>query len=106
MKFVEDPILTKEEKDISNFNRNGAEPLSKKEKVFAKIIKEKSRTFYYVSTYQSALYDPLGNYSNRERSLETKMRSVSKDTFDYYMIYLQTKNSLYMTRAQRRFINE
>jgi len=37
--------------------------------------------------------------------LDTKMRRVSKTTFDYYMIYLKTKNSIYLTRAQRSFLD-
>ena len=48
----------------------------------------------------------MGINSNRENFLETKLKRVSKDTFDFYLIYLQTNNSIYLTRANRRFINE
>ena len=48
----------------------------------------------------------MGMNSNREKYLDTKLKKVSKDTFDFYMIYLQTNNSIYLTRANRRFINE
>jgi hypothetical protein len=61
---------------------------------------------YLVLTYKNQLYDPYGTDSHREKSLELKLKNVNKDTFSYYLRYLQTKNSLYMTRANRSFIDE
>jgi transposase-like protein len=90
----------------TNFNRKGLNVLNSKEKVFAKIIKSENSDQYYVSTHNNEIYDPMGLNSNRERYLETKFKRVSKDTFDFYLIYLQTNNSIYLTRANRRFINE
>lgn len=88
------------------FNKKGSYVLNDKEKVFAKIISYKENENYLVVTYKNEIYDPMGLNSNRERYLETKLKSVSKDTFDFYLIYLQTNNSIYLTRANRRFINE
>jgi len=90
----------------TNFNKKGSHVLNTKEKVFAKIVSSDSSDNYLIATYKNEIYDPIGLNSNRERYLETKLKSVSKDTFDFYLIYLQTNNSIYLTRANRRFINE
>jgi len=98
-----------EEIKINNevdFNKNGLEVASSKEKIFAKIVESEKNNQYFISTYNNEIYDPMGLNSNRERFLQTKLRRVSKDTFDFYLIYLQTNNSIYLTRASRRFINE
>tara|TARA_Y100000361_G_scaffold34163_1_gene28643 strand:+ start:3048 stop:3371 length:324 start_codon:yes stop_codon:yes gene_type:complete len=90
----------------TSFNKKGSHVLNNKEKVFAKIVSSKGSENYLISTYKNEIYDPIGLNSNRERYLETKLKTVSKDTFDFYLIYLQTNNSIYLTRANRRFINE
>jgi hypothetical protein len=48
----------------------------------------------------------MGPYSRRGRTLDTKMKRVSKNTFDFYMTYLKTNNSIYLTKAQRGFLND
>lgn len=60
---------------------------------------------YLIATYNNVPYDPNGIDSHRESSLDIKLKPVSKEAFDYYILYLQTKNGLYMTRTQRSFIN-
>tara|TARA_Y100001951_G_C11195965_1_gene214310 strand:+ start:100 stop:444 length:345 start_codon:yes stop_codon:yes gene_type:complete len=60
---------------------------------------------YYVKTYNSLILDPWGTYAGREASINTSFKTVSKDTYDYFAKYLKTKNSIYLTRAQRGFIN-
>lgn len=94
-----------EQKDIL-FNKVGKEVSLSDEKVFAKITESRNGISYYINTHNNQIYDPLGVNANRERYLETKLKKVSKDTFDFYLIYLQTNNSIYLTRANRRFINE
>lgn len=90
-----------------NYNKSGREVATTKEKVFAKkITLENGNISYLICTHKNQIYDPMGMNSNREKYLDTKFKRVTKDTFDFYMIYLQTNNSIYLTRANRRFINE
>ncbi len=63
-----------------------------------------SRTFY-INTINGLLYDPLGTDSNKKKSMNCLLKSVSQQTFDYYMMYLKSNNSLYLTRSQRSMIN-
>ena len=63
-----------------------------------------SKTFY-VSTINGLLYDSLGMDSNKKKNMNCLLKQVNQKTFDYYMMYLQSNNSLYLTRAQRSFIN-
>ena len=73
---------------------------------YAKKLKTDNSENYYVMTYQGALFDPMGPYGRRERTLDTAMKRVSKNTFDFYITYLKTNNSIYMTKANRGFLND
>ena len=101
-----DDINTKE----TLYDKTGGAVINQKEKSYAKLVKTIDRNSsidrYYVKVHQSVPYDPWGMYGHREGYVLTKFQSVSKETFDYYMMYLKTRNSLYMTRSQRSFIND
>ena len=86
------------------YNKHGQEA-SDQEKVFAEIINGSSQRVYNVLTYNNSLYDPLGTDSHREATLNTVLKKTDKATFDYYMHYLKERNKIYITRAQRSFIN-
>ena len=61
---------------------------------------------HHVKVLESNLYDPMGTYSSRRRFLESSFKRVSKNTFDFYMMYLKTNNSIYLTKAQRGLLND
>jgi len=108
MKYVNDRQDDTEETNVSNelsFDKNGKQA-NGKTKIYAKLFKEEKGLTYLIATHNNEIYDPIGINSNREKYLNMKLKRVSKDTFDFYMIYLQTNNSIYLTRANRRFINE
>jgi hypothetical protein len=93
-----------------SFNKEGeATKVKNKEKVYASqvsVVKNKNE-LYYIRVHQNSPFDPMGTYSKRNSAwVETKMEQVSKTTFDFYMMYLRTKNSLYMTRARRGLTND
>lgn len=111
MKFVE----SYKDKDFSPnieeyaFDKNGNE-ITSKSKAFAKYVEKKlhdgtKQLKYLIATFNNVPYDPKGIDSHREETIEIKLKSVSKQVFDYYMLYLKTKNGLYMTRTQRSYIN-
>lgn len=95
-----------DDKEEMLFNRNGVKTTNTKEKIYTKVIANNDALSYYIKTYQNSPFDPLGSYAKRENYVETKFKKVSKNTFDFYMMYLKTNNSIYMTRAQRSFIND
>lgn len=86
------------------YNKVGKEATGK-EKVFAEELNGSVKTLYYVITHNNMIYDPLGPDSNRESNLSTRLTKTSKKTFDSYVKYLQTKNRIHITQAQRSFIN-
>jgi hypothetical protein len=111
MKFINNsndmPIENK--KDTTAFDKAGLLVISSKEKSYAKVVaspENPERETYYIKTHKHEPYDPWGMHSHREQYLDTVFRRVSKSTFDFYMMFLKTKNFLYMTRAQRSFIND
>ena len=88
------------------YGRTGDVLDNTKEKNYAKTtVGVDGNTLYFLRTYNSVLYDPLVTTGRREEYEETQVKLVSKETFDFYMMYLKTNNSLYFTRAQRGFIN-
>lgn len=106
MRFVNDPSMMNNDKPMcSRYGKTGDEIASEKEKVYAQIVHAPSEDGYFLRGYQGAPYDPFGTHSDRERFVETGMRKVSKKTFDFYMVYLKTKNSIYLTKASRGMLN-
>lgn len=107
MKYIDDhgqmPKATSSEK---LYDKRGNPVISARELVFAKENVSSSQTKYSIKIHKNVPYDPWGMYAHRENYLETKFKAVSKSTFDYYMMYLKTRNAIYMTRSQRSFIND
>ena len=93
--------------DISEIclNKLGRPTLENDEMIFAKCITSKNQTKYAILVYNNQPYDPYGTDSHRESKLNLILKPVSQQTYNYYVSYLKTKNSLYMTRTQRSFIN-
>lgn len=75
------------------------------EQIFAQTISSKNSTKYAILIHNNQPYDPYGIDSHRESKLTLKLKQVSQSTYNHYVSYLKTKNSLHMTRAQRSFIN-
>ena len=106
MKYIDDSHLDKTETLEILFNKDGQISSETKENKYAKIVGKSNKDTYYIRTHLNVPYDPLGPYGHRENYLETKMKKVSKNTFDFYVMYLKTNNSLYLTRASRGFLND
>lgn len=87
------------------FNKNGKQIDNDIDKVYAKILFENSNEYYFIITYENLPLDPIGPYQRRQAYLETKMKKVDKTTFDHYVTYLQTNNSIYLTKTNRSFHN-
>ena len=100
-----DQIKTKQASEIL-FNKSGQNLDSPKEKVYGKVIANNGKEHYYIRVHQSVPFDPMGTYAKREQYVESKLQNVSKSTFDFYMMYLKTNNSIYLTKAQRGFLND
>tara|TARA_R100000951_G_scaffold27369_1_gene23301 strand:- start:293 stop:631 length:339 start_codon:yes stop_codon:yes gene_type:complete len=112
MKYVES-ILPYHNKETIFFGRAGRELEGEeqhKQPHFAKIIKntDTENCAYFIRTYQGTLFDPQGPYGRRERAVarDCKTKKVSKNTFDFYVTYLKTNNNVYLTKAQRGFLND
>ena len=109
MKYVDGKFLPQQEKTVFLFGRTG-DVLEDNEKHklphYAKTVKAGKQDTYYIRTYQGTPFDPMGPFGRRERNLDTQMRRVSKTTFDLYVTYLKTNNSIYLTKAQRGLLND
>ena len=110
MRFVNGNYIPSDEKSITFYGKTGDSLLDdEKHKLqhYAKVVQpEEGKATYYIRIYQSTPFDPMGPYGRRERNLDTQMKRVSKNTFDFYVTYLKTNNSIYLTKAQRGFLND
>ena len=106
MKYVDDSHIDKTETLEILFNKDGQISTEKKENKYAKMVGTGRKDSYFIRTHLNVPYDPLGPYGHRENYIETNLKKVSKNTFDFYVMYLKTNNSLYLTRASRGFLND
>ena len=60
---------------------------------------------YYVKVLRASLFNPEGMDSNKIKSLLTKFSKVKKETFDFYIDYLKTKQMNSLTWAERSNID-
>lgn len=106
MRYVNDQSeIPKPEAEEFWFNKDGKEITGDNERFYAKTVVRGNQEQYYIRVHNNAPFDPIGIYGFRERGMKIDLKKVSKNTFDFYMMYLTTKNSLYMTRAQRGLHN-
>lgn len=110
MKFIDNATETIS-KNSSEFIYNQAGTLEPEtSKVFAKALfidlgEDKTQKKFFIRTFNNIPFDPNGPEARRDIWGRTELKSVSQATFDLYLRYLNTKNSLYMTRTQRSYIN-
>lgn len=95
----------KPKKEHIYINKKGHVIVNDVDKVYAQVLIENEKETCYIVTYQNSPLDPMGRYQKRQTYLETKMKKVTKKTFDFYITYLQTNNSIYLTRANRSYQN-
>ena len=102
MKFISshNPEIKDEIKEQS-YNMRGFAISGEDEKIFSKTLGNK----YLIRTFNNVPLDPFGPEAGRQIWDRTQLKTVSKTTFDNYNKYLETRNRLYLTRANRSYIN-
>ena len=107
MKYLnEGASQTPKQEEVKHFDRSGNPVINNKEVSFAKVVETQNNTRHYILVHENVPYDTGGMYSHREPYIQLKHKMVSKETFDFYMMFLKTSNSLYLTRANRSFLND
>jgi hypothetical protein len=113
MKFINstdnvDNIDKKEVVEIS-INKIGRPISEDSERVYAKMKTISNGTVasntFQVLTHRNAIYDPYGIDSNREKVLELNLKTTNAETYNYFLMFLRTRNQAYMAKAQRSYIN-
>jgi|TARA_R110000751_G_scaffold150864_2_gene255818 hypothetical protein len=56
---------------------------------------------YYIKTLRGSLFDPEGMDSQKINTVLIKFSKVEKETFDFYVDYLKTKQRNSLTWAER-----
>lgn len=87
------------------YNRQGEQYEETDGVVFAEKVEGSQQILFSVLTHNNNLYDPLGADSNRESNLNLVLRRTNEDAFKAYIKYLKTNSRIYITKAQRSFLN-
>lgn len=110
MRYVDGKFNHIDDRTVTLFGKTGnvlEDEQKHKTPHYAKIVQRtEGSDSYYIRIYQSTPFDPMGPYGRRERTLDTQLKKVSKNTFDFYVTYLKTNNSIYLTKASRGFLND
>jgi uncharacterized protein YaiI (UPF0178 family) len=111
MKYVENYQTTDDKKEATtaSYNKSGQEVTDNADTVYAKCqainVRDSLQHKFYVLTSNGNIFDPNGIDSHRQKNIKTELRNTSKQTFEYYLNYLKTKNPIFLRRAERSFIN-
>lgn len=112
MKYIDDAEQVKQTvaKTEEKFYDPSGEPTKLESRSVCKTVTTtrlngETQTSFFINTLNGALYDPHGVDSTKRISMMFKTKQVEVKTFEYYLQYLRSRNNLYMTRAQRSFIN-
>tara|TARA_Y100000389_G_scaffold200415_1_gene240747 strand:+ start:2781 stop:3113 length:333 start_codon:yes stop_codon:yes gene_type:complete len=106
-----------ENEDVSGLNLPDPQSTEKKfygtrgveteeKNAFASVSNTGKSAFYYVLYDRSEVVDAYNDRLTRSSSQTRNLRKVSKNCFDFYMKYLKTKNTLYLTRARRTMMEK
>ncbi len=111
MKYVETYNEKSEtpKSESAEYNKLGDVVEGEKETVYAKcqqiFLKDTTQNQFYVLVANGNLLDPRGTDSHRINTLKKELRKTNKQTFEYYLKYLRSKNTLFLRRAERSYIN-
>lgn len=102
----------KEDSDFIDDNTFGRHK-QQKDNTLAFISTKESKSFYYIkSSNSNQLFNPFSKFDT-EKSYSfldnvvrptNKFIDVNKTTFDYYLKFIQTKNTLWLNQAERERI--
>lgn len=85
----------------------GAKGIETEEKnAFASLANIGKSQSYYILYDRAEVVDAYNDRLTRSLSQTRNLRKVSKKCFDFYMKYLKTKNTLYLTRARRTMMEK
>lgn len=88
---------------ITAYNINGEEVDGSKEISIAEHRDVSGIEKCFIATYNHEPFNPAGSYSRKIK--DTVLKSVDKDLFNYYILFLQTRNLDYLHRVRRGLLD-
>jgi hypothetical protein len=67
---------------------------------------QKKTINYYVKIGRGMIFDPFGMDSNKINAYNFQFKKADEKVFSYYLQYLKTRRSMFLTYAQREFQNK
>ena len=94
--------FTKAEQTRYTFYDRGGNIITEKIELSCAYIAElKDVESHYIKSLRGLLFDPQGMDANKLNAIATKFSKVKKETFDFYIDYLKTKEKNYYAWAER-----
>ena len=72
---------------------------------FAYIVKVNEKKTYHVKFFRGRLLDPYGIDASKSQNIFTDYKKVAKNTFHFYVDYLETRQRNKLTWAERSHID-
>ena len=94
-----------EETKYTFYDKNAKVITENVELACAYVATLKNSDTYYIKILRGMLFDPQGIDGDKIKSIATKFSKVEKNTFNFYIDYLKTKESNYYTWAERSNID-
>lgn len=110
MKYIEkyDAKKDKPELEAIKYNSSG-QHAEENDTIYAEckeyLLRDTAQKQFYVLTSNGNLLDPKGTDSHRINTIRKELKKTNKNTFEYYVQYLQTKSAVFLRRAERSYIN-
>lgn len=98
-------FFEQEQFDYTYYNSDGSESQEDEDNSCAYLAKSKKVEKYYVKFFRGRVIDPYGMDSGKLKSSMTEYKKVQKNTFKFYVEYLKTRKSSYLSWAERSVID-
>ena len=98
-------FFQEEKFDYTYYGSDGSESQEDERNSCAYLAKSNKVENYYVKFFRGRVIDPYGMDSGKIKSNMAEYKRVQKNTFNFYLEYLKTRKSSYLSWAERSHID-
>jgi hypothetical protein len=102
---MDSEFFQEEKFDYTYYGSDGSESQEDGRNSCAYLVKSDKVQNYYVKFFRGRVIDPYGMDSGKIKSDMAEYKKVQKDTFNFYVKYLETRKSSYLSWAERSHID-
>jgi hypothetical protein len=93
-------------KIVTAYDINGEEIDTTRELSFAEVRNNNDVTQYLISTYRYEPFNPTGTDAHKTGGSDTTLQQVPESLFNFYVLFLRTKNLAYFHKVRRGMLDK